>query len=272
MVRTSHIAVLLFAALAAALSPSAQAADLRFVVQPIIDRDSTRKAFQPMADYLSAATGKSIVLVTAFDYADYWLSMKQGNNYDLVLDAPYYVDYRIKTQNHVPLAKVQGVVSYSLIARSSAAFLDTVELIGKKVASLTPPAPGGLVMGEMFPNPFRQPYVQPVKSSEEALELLLAGKVDAAMVPTPLAAQAMSQGKDVTTIATSKQTPHITLTAGPNVDPGTRDKITEALLNATKTAAGREMLKQIGFPAFEPTSASLYDGYIKYLNQAWGNR
>ena len=245
-------------------------ADINFTVQPIIDRTATQKAYQPLADYIAKASGKSVEFKTSYDYADYWLGMKGGKSYNLILDAPFYTDWRIKNQGYIPLVKVPGVVSYSLIALSSAGIFDPAELVGKRIASLIPPAPGGLVMAKMFPVATRQPYIIPVRSSERALELLLTGKADAAMVPTPLAAQAMSQGKEISTVATSDQTPHITLSAAPSIDAAIRDKISQALINADKTPAGQAMLKHIGFEGFEATTAEIYNGYSKYLEQDWG--
>jgi phosphonate transport system substrate-binding protein len=263
-------AFLLVAAVALLGLRPAAAADIRFAVQPILDAEATRKAYQPLADYLAEATGKTVELVITYDYAEYWQRMKRGRAFNLILDAPFYTDYRIREQGHVPLVKVPGVVSYSLVTKSGEAILDPAELIGKKIATIIPPAPGGLLMQKWFPNPSRQPYVMPAKSSEQALEMLLTGQVTAAMIPTPLAAQAMAQGKDIATVATSPQTPHITLTAGPDIDAATRGRIVEALLDAGKSPTGREMLKKIGFPeGFEPTSAEVYRGYSDYLKQQW---
>src|SRR3989338_6380152 len=214
---------------ASVLLPRAgHAADIRFVVQPILDAEATRKAYQPLAEYIAQATGKSVELVTTFDYAEFWLRMKRGKEFNLILDAS--------------------------------------ELIGKKIATIIPPAPGGLVMQKMFTHPSRQPYLVPAKSSEQALEMLVKGQVMAAMIPTPLAAQAMGQGKEIATVVTSPQTPHITLTAGPDIDAPTREKITKALLDAGKNPKGQEMLKKIGFPeGFETTTADIYRGYSDYL-------
>lgn len=257
-------------ALSAVAAVPAQAADIRFAVQPILDVAATRKAYQPLADYLAQATGKSVELVTTYDYAEYWQRMKRGKEFNLVLDGPFYADYRIKEQGHAPLVKVPGVVSYSLVTKSGEAILDPSELVGKRIATIIPPAPGGLLMQKWFPHPSRQPYLMPAKSSEQALEMLLKGQALAAMIPTPLAAQAMGQGKEIATVITSPQTPHIALTAGPEIDADTRDKITRALLDATKNPKGQEMLKKIGFPdGFEPTTAEIYKGYSDYLKQSW---
>lgn len=254
----------------ALLPVRAAAADIRFVVQPILDVEATRKAYQPLADYIAQATGKSVELVTTYDFAEYWQRMKRGKEFNLVLDGPFYTDFRIKEQGHVPLVKVPGVVSYSLVTKSGEAILDPSELIGKKIATIIPPAPGGLLMQKWFPHPSRQPYIMPAKSSEQALDMLLKGQVMAAMIPTPLAAQAMGQGKEIATVATSPQTPHITLSAGPDIDAATRGKIVKALLDANKNPKGQEMLKKIGFAeGFEPTSPDVYRGYSDYLKQQW---
>jgi phosphonate transport system substrate-binding protein len=267
MICSPTVGLILIAMMAAA---TARGADINFTVQPIIDRAATQKAYQPLADYIAKTSGKSVEFKTSYDYADYWLAMKVGKAYNLILDGPFYTDWRIKNQGYIPLVKVPGVVSYSLVCLSSAGILETSELVGKRIASLIPPAPGGLVMARMFPIATRQPYIIPVRSSERALELLLSGKADAAMVPTPLVAQAMSQGKEISTVATSDQTPHIALSAAPSIDAATRDKIKQALLNADKTPAGQAMLKHIGFDGFEATTAEVYNGYAKYLEQDWG--
>lgn len=270
LARLAIAASLLVAGFVLLAARPAAAADIRFAVQPILDVEATRNAFQPLADYLAAATGKSVELVTTYDYAEYWQRMKRGKEFNLILDAPFYVDYRIKEQGHVPLVKVPGLVSYSLVTKSGEAILDPSELIGKKIATIIPPAPGGLLMQKWFPHPSRQPYIMPAKSSEQALDMLLKGQATAAMIPTPLAAQAMGQGKEIATVATSPQTPHITLSAGPDIDAATRGKIVKALLDANKNPKGREMLKKIGFAdGFEPTSPDVYRGYSDYLKQQW---
>lgn len=264
------VTTLVITALLAA--PMVQGADINFTVQPIIDRAATQKAYQPLADFIAKAAGKSVEFKSSYDYADYWLAMKGGKSYNLILDGPFYTDWRVKNQGYIPLVKVPGLVSYSLVSLSSSGILEPNELVGKRIASLIPPAPGGLVMARMFPIATRQPYIIPVRSSEQALDLLLARKAEAAMVPTPLAAQAMGQGKEISTVATSDQTPHITLSAAPSIDAATRDKIKQALLGADKTPAGQAMLKHIGFEGFEPAPVEAYDGFIKYLDQDWGKQ
>ena len=260
---------LLVAALWAAFLAAAQAAELNFVVQPIIDREATRRAYQPLADYIGKATGRPVTLITAYDFADFWFTMKQGKRYNLILDSAFYTAWRIKHQGWIPLAKVPGLVSYSLVSLPNLAYFEADELVGKRIASLIPPSPGGLVLSRMFPKATRQPVVIPVKDSRSALEQLYTGKVQAAMVPTPLVARAMADGRDLIVVATSEQFPHITLSAAPSVDAATRQRIKKALLSAAETPAGQEMLKKIGFAGFEKTEPARYKGYDRYLEEGW---
>ena len=258
-------------ALGASIVPATVvAADINFGVQPILDQKRAREVFEPLAQYIARATGKTVSLKTSYDFADYWLKLKSGSSYDLVLDGPFYTDYLIKEQKFVPLVKVPGVVSHSLVAAPTAAFFGPEDLVGKRVATLIPPAPAGLLLARMFPQPTRQPFIVPTKSSEEALEMVIAGKAEAAMVPTPLVAAAMSQGKELMTVTVSTQIPHITLSASSSIDADTRLKIRAALLAAAQTPQGQAMLQAAGFrEGFEPTQAELYVGYSEYLTQHW---
>lgn len=248
----------------------AKAADIRFAVQPIMGEQATRAAYQPLADYIARVTGKSVELITSKDYLDYWVRMKAGKEFNLVLDAPFYTDFRIQKQGHVPLVKVPGVISNSLVSLSSAGILDASELVGKEVATITPPSPTSLILQKVFPNATRQPLIVSVHSSEQAIDMVLNGKAQAAIVPTPLAAQAMSEGKDLYTITTTDPIPHIAFTAGPDIDAETREKLIKGLLEASQSPEGQEILKAIGFPdGFEPASREIYVGYSQHLNAMW---
>lgn len=245
-------------------------ADIRFAVQPIMGIEATRKAYQPLADYIAEATGKSVELITSNSYTEYWSRMKSGKDFNLILDAPFYTDYRIKQQGHVPLVKVPGMISNSVVTRSDAGILDISELIGKKVAAITPPSPSSLILQRLFPNASRQPFLMAAKSSEHAIDMVMKGEAVAAIVPTPLAGQAMSQGIDLFTVETTEPIPHIAFTAGPDIDAVTREKIIRALLDAKDNPKGQEILQLIGFQdGFDAASPQMYAGYSDYLNQLW---
>ena len=244
-------------------------ADINLVVQPIIDRQATIKAFTPLARYIASLIGTPVALRTAYDFAEYFLRMKQGTHYDLILDSAFYTDYRIRTMRYTPLVKIPGKLSNSLVARSDAGYMDAEDLVGKRIACQIPPSPQGLVLARMFPNSLRQPVIIAARNSDDALRLLSEGRADAAMIPTPLVGRAMANGMEISVLEVSEQTPHLTLSAGPQIDETTRAAITAGLLNAQNTPAGQAMLKSIGFPGFERTHPDLYKGLSAFLEEGW---
>ena len=92
----------------------AHAQTYSLVVQPILTPAQTSKAFAPLAAYLSQQTGITIRLQTALNFVTYWETMKKGE-YDLVLDAAHFTDYRIKRQGYRVLARIPDTVSLTLV-------------------------------------------------------------------------------------------------------------------------------------------------------------
>jgi len=246
---------------------TAHAAEYTLVVQPVQSPETTTTAFQPLADYLSKATGQQIKLVTALNFLTYWETMKKGDQYDLILDAAHFTDYRIKRLNYIPLVKVASVVSFSLVTRDDHAVLDTKELIGKRLAVLPSPSMGYVRVNQIFPNPLRQPVIVPVNNAETAAELVKDGKADAAMIPSPM----VGSRPYLYTVQTTAQVPHMALSASPRVPEAVRKAIRDALLSAPKTPEGRRLLANLNLGAdFEPAAAKNYDGYNRLLAGVYG--
>ncbi len=243
----------------------ATAATLDFAIQPILGEDETRKSFKPLADFIAKVTGDEVNIHTARDFPEYWVNQKKNNPYEIMMDNAFFTDYRNEKENWVSIAKVPGLVSYTLIVTADNAVFDTTELVGKTVASLMPPAPSGIFLGQMFRNPLRQPSIVPTNSAEESLQKLLDGEVIAAIVPTPLVNQALQEGKDLVVVKTSVQIPHVAISVSPKIPEAKRDKLRTALLEADKNDDGKAMLKKMGFTNFEPADPSGYAGLMQYL-------
>lgn len=258
-------------ALAAALSPALAAGpELVLGIQPVLSEQQTKTAFQPLADYLGKAAGRTIVIRTRPNFLAYWDDVRKGGVFDLILDAAHFTDYRIKKQGYHVLAKVPDSVSYSLIVSDKTPVIDPTELIAKRVATLGVPSIGAARLHAMYPNPARQPTMVEVNSVELGIKLLVEGKVFAAILPTPVVSQQMAQGGGITVVVTTEPIPHIGLSAAPTLDQATRDKLRTALLNAGQTPEGRSMLQAIGFEKFDPATPAIYDGQSKILRDYWG--
>lgn len=239
-------------------------------VQPILGEQQTKKAFQPLADYLGKIAAKKCVVRTSPNFLAYWDNVRKGGVYDLVLDAAHFTDYRAQKQGYEILAKVPDSVSYSLIVSDQNLVIDAGELIAKRIATLGVPSIGAARLNALFPNPTRQPLTVEVDSSEAGIEMLRAGKVTAAILPTPIVSQQMAQGGGIIVVLTTEPIPHIALSAAPQIPAAVRSQMRQALLNADKTPEGREMLKAIGFERFDPATTAVYAGQSKTLKDYWG--
>ena len=102
------------------------------------------------------------------------------------------------------------------------------------------------------------------------MKMLLDGKVFAAILPTPVVSQYMTNQAPIAVVSTTEPIPHIAVSASKKLDADTRKAIREALIDASKTKEGREMLQQIGFPKFDPADTGIYQGQARILKEYWG--
>jgi ABC-type amino acid transport substrate-binding protein len=168
--------------------------------------------------------------------------------------------------NHRLLAKVTGVLSFTLISRPDDLILDPEELVNRKVAVLASPNLGGLQVYNLFSHPARQPMMIEAKNALDALEAVRDGRADAAYVPTPI----LSRYPEATVITSSEQMPNMSMTASPRVPPEVGEAVARALLEASETEEGRAMLEAVNIVAFEPADKSDYQGLETYLAGMWG--
>lgn len=239
-------------------------------IQPILNEQQTKKAFQPLADYLGKAASKKIVVRTSPNFLAYWGQVRKDGMFDLVLDAAHFTDYRAQKQGYEILAKIPDTVSLSLIVSDQNLVIDATELIAKRIATTGAPSVGAARLNALYPNPVRQPVIVDSGTAEEALQMLLKNKVQAAMVPTPLVSQQMAQGGGISVVLTTEPIPHIALSASPRIPAAVRGQMRRALLDAEKSPEGREMLKAIGFERFESTTPAVYAGQSRTLKDYWG--
>lgn len=241
------------------------AAELNLYVQPLESVTKTESAFKPLADYLSEKIGYTIHVKTASNFLAYWELMRRGKDFDLVLDAAHFTDYRDQHQGYQVLAKVPDTVSFSLVTKGDLLLFGPNELVGKLVASAPSPSLAGVRMEQIFPNPLRQPTLVQADNFAQALDMLHQGKVIAALVPTPL----VNGDSSVNTVMTTKPVPHMAFSASPRVSAKIKQEIRKALLNADKDKAGMIMLSKIHDARFQPADNAMYKGYENLLEGVW---
>lgn len=253
------------------LSPAAPAENgLVLAIQPILDEDQTRKAFQPLCDYLGQAVGQSCRVHTSPNFYAYWDAVRRGADFNLVLDAAHFTDYRVQKKGYEVLAKIPDTVSYSLVTNSDAMVFDPIELTGKRVATFGIPSIGAARLNALFPNPSRQPVTVEIADTETGMKMLRERRISAAILPTPMVSQLMARGEQLMVVLTTEPIPHIAVSAAPSLPAATRQRLRQLLTQAHQNSAGQQMLKQIGFERFDPANASVYAGQAGILKEYWG--
>jgi ABC-type phosphate/phosphonate transport system substrate-binding protein len=244
--------------------------DLVLAIQPILSEEKTRSAYQPLADYIGKVTGRKCTIKTTPNFLAYWSEVTRTRENMIYIDAAHFTAYRARKQGYQVLAKVPDAVSYSLIVSDSNLVFDPTELTAKRVATLGAPSIGAARLNGMFPNPVRQPIIVEVDNAETGIKMVIENKVDAAIIPTPIVSRAMSQGAPINVVTTTEPMPHIAVSTSPDIDATTAGKIRQALLEASNRTDGQAMLKNIGFPKFDPANGGIYKNQDNILKTYWG--
>jgi len=268
--RFSLLAAWLASLLAAQYAHATNPAELVLGVSPLLSETETREQYQPLCDYLAAATKIPCRIVTRPNFLSYWETMRRGQVYNLILDDAHFTDYRIEKMGYTVLAKIPYTVTYSLAVPRAADIRDPARLIGHRIATLGIPSMGAALLNGLFPQPSKQPIPVEVNTAAEAFVLLAAGKAEAAILPTPLVRQEILRGAALRVLLSTAPIPDMGLSAAPTIDPELRQTLREVLLNAQKADAGRKMLTELGIERFDAASATVYKGQGRILEKYWG--
>jgi len=257
--------ILIFTLLSASI-PSF-ATEYTLAIQPILPEKELKADFQPLATFLSKETGHTITITTQRNFLFYWTKMRRkSKGFDFVLDAAHFTDYRVKRQGYTVLAKLPDTVSFSIVTSEEQFILDAEELIGLRIATMPSPSLGSLRLEEIFPNPMRMPHYVWELNSTIAVEKILSGEVDAAIIPTRLA----STYSSLNLVMTTEPVPHMAISSSPDVPEDISLKVKEALMKASTTDAGKAMLTKLKVAGFESANNEIYDGYSSLLEGVFG--
>jgi ABC-type phosphate/phosphonate transport system substrate-binding protein len=248
----------------------ADTGELVLAVQPDQDEAATRDTYLPLANYITQVSGRKCTLLTHTSLLAYWDTIRKGKGYDLVLDDAHFTDYRLRKLGYTVLAKLPGSVTYSLTVRRQDKVLDPAQLVGKRIATLAIPSVGAARLNALYHNPARQPITVEIDNLNQGMQMLLDGKVAAALLPTSYVNRRVSQGADVRIALLTEPIPNAGLSAAPGVDPQTRDILRHALFDADKNDAGRAVLRALEVDRFDPATATVYAGQSRILAEYWG--
>ena len=185
--KTSHKSVLaiLFGVLFAG---SAAAADYTVTVEPNYPPAQAQQVYAPLLAYLSKATGHRFLLKTSGNYHVYWRDMRSNAPTDFAFEEAHFTDYRINRQRFTPLVRTVDPTKFVLLVDAENEAGGSNGLIGRRVASMSAPSLGYLLLGELYKNPIAQPEIQSVASNwRDGVEMIFSQETEAAMVPNYIA-------------------------------------------------------------------------------------
>lgn len=245
----------------------AQAADYTVTVEPNYPPAQAQDVYRPLLAYLSKATGHRFILKTSGNYHVFWRDMRGGAPTDFAFEEAHFTDYRINRQRFTPLARVADPTKFILLVDSANADAGANGLIGHRIASMSAPSLGYLLLGELYKNPIAQPEIQSVAASwKDGVEMVFAGETDAAMVPGYIA----QTYPNLVPVATSRDFIGRAFSASPKVPMDVRKKVTEALLRLHKDQTLYDVINELGATQFVPATAADYAGSERLLRGVFG--
>lgn len=245
-------------------------ADLIFSAPPRETPEAGRKLYEPLAEYLSRATGEKIEYRYPDNWGIYQALMTKGT-YDLVFDGPHFVSWRVQNLQHVPLVALSGKLRFVIVARHDDARIRTVaDLAGKNVCGHAPPNLATLTLFERFGNPSRQPRLLETKGFDDAYQQLLASKCAATVLPFDVHQKMETAGARTKVLYTGEPYANQALTAGPRVSVPVRERIARALLGAEGKKTSRPIAASFGGGEFVAVGGEDYASYGSLLKNVWG--
>lgn len=261
-----HIQRLIILLLFMSPAAAALAENYYLSIQPVLPRDQIVKNYQPLVEYLSNKTGHVFTVKAYRNFLTYWARMQKAEDMHFVLDGAHFTDYRVQQKGYRVLAKFPDTVSFTVITNEDNFVFDMDELISKRIATMASPGMGAIRLIGMFPNPVRLPFYIEADDSVDAVNKVLEGYVDAAIIPSPL----VGNYENLNTVVSTEPTPHMAMSASPDVPEDVALAVKRALLEARNTPAGKKMLEQMNIEYFEDADAQMYTGYADLLEGTFG--
>lgn len=264
--RPAAVLALLLALLPA--TPAAAQDVLVFAAAPTLPEARTLEVYQPFVEYLSEKLGRPVELHTAENFLQYANEMRAGH-YDIVFDGPHFIGYRMERLGHIPVVRLTGDLNYVVVTKEGSSLRGLDGLEARRVCGLPSPNFVTFAFLDHFPNPVRQPLMQPVRNFKESVECARSGKAEAALV------QARFWGKaDKSQLRVLYKNdvafPERGFSAGPAVDAKTRSALAKAILESKDAAAGQTLLEVMGGKGFVAADPAEYKGLGRLLKAVWG--
>jgi ABC-type phosphate/phosphonate transport system substrate-binding protein len=233
-------------------------------------REKEEAIYNPIAELLSKATGEKVTFRHGDNFLIYQSEMRKGS-YDIVLDGPAFVGWRMAKLGHVPLVKFPGNLVFVAITKTSQDKIrDLKDLAGRTVCSFPPPNLSALTVLYEFDNPSRQPLIMEVSNFPDAYKGVISGKCIGGILQAKLYQDLDKEAKAAKVVFTSKPLPNQAFSGGPRLTPEKRERVIQALLSPEGTAATQKLRDVFKVQALSPATMEEYQGLGKLMRDIWG--
>ena len=245
---------------------------LVFSAPPRETEEEGIRTYQPIAEYLSRITGKTIVYKHPGDWLTYQTQMQRGS-YDLVFDGPHFNSWRISNLQHSTLVKIAGEHIFAVVVRKDDnRITDIKQLAGQKLCGMNPPNLGTLAVLGQFDNPVRQPLILNSVGWSKAYEgVAFEKKCAAAIVPLANLKKFSNSENIVRIVYKTKVLPNQAFSAGPRISTADQARIASALISQEGSPAMARLISAHGTDkGLAYASKEDYAGLDVYLKDTWG--
>lgn len=236
-------------------------ADLVFGAPPRESYAREIEVYQPLVDYLSKITGRSIT----YRFADNWLAYSKNmasGAYDIVFDGPAFNGWRAERLRHMPLVKLPENFVFVVIIKADDDRTRTVsDLAGRLVCAHAPPNLGTLTLLSLFQNPARQPVIVEIQGWANGYKGLIDSKCVGTVLPLGNLAKYEAGRKKLTKVLYQhKPLPNQALSVGPRLSPEMRTRIAQALMSNDGQSATQKLRAIYAGAEFVPANKGEYVG------------
>ena len=204
---------------------TAPAAGLTLLVQLDLASPAERQAVAALAHEIGATLGEPVEPRWSANVLAHWRRMARTAAPALVLEPVHFAAWRQLHHGYLPLAQSSVSRAWTLVSRRGATLFEPDDLVGLPVAGPVAPSLAALQLQALFADPLRRPRTVGVGSSDEALALLVAGDVAAALLP----GQVAGGRDDLRAMLSLEEVPALMLMVVPALGPGLLARLRDAL-------------------------------------------
>jgi len=250
---------------------AAWSAEYTFSSPPRESMQKEMEVYEPIAQFLSRATGQTIT----YEFPGNWLSYQtkmMKNQYDVLFDGPHFVGWRILKKDHTPLAKLPQPQTWIVVAKAGQPRVKQLsDLAGRKVCVHAPPNFGTLTLLSLFTNPSRQPFMAEIKGWKTGYQGVMEGKCSGTVLPVTNWKEYDPDGTKTAVLHRHQPYPNQAFTAGPRVPTELKNKMITALLSPAGQQSMSKLREQFsGGKELVSADKDEYRDVALILQNVWG--